>query len=151
MDQPAAPETAELFSNAPASARTPSAASPPSTTASPTPASSAIGGDQLRQLLRHPVGAAGWLLQHRHGLLHQQLTEAMAAVLLACRDTEKPGEITLKIRVRPNPDYLGQMLISDQLVARPPAQATASAYLFDADALRLHGEEEGQLSIPLAG
>ncbi|MEB3277252.1 MAG: hypothetical protein VKM92_09840 [Cyanobacteriota bacterium] len=149
MDQPAAPETAKLFSSAPATATTPSAASPHSTP--PAPGAAGLGGDQIRQLLRHPVGAAGWLLQHRHGLLHQQLTEAMAAVLLACRDTEKPGEITLKIRVRPNPDYLGQMLISDQLVARPPAQATASAYLFDADALRLHGEEEGQLSIPLAG
>lgn len=110
----------------------------------------AIGADPLRQALRHPRGAAGWLLQHRHGQLHQQLTEALAAVLLACRDTEKPGEITLKIRVRPNPDYLGQMLISDQLIAKPPEQATSTPYLFDADALRLHGEEEGQLSIPLA-
>jgi hypothetical protein len=90
------------------------------------------------------------LLQHRQGQLHRQLSEALAAVLLACRDTEKPGEITLKIRVRPNPDYLGQMLISDQVLAKPPEQATSTAYLFDADALRLHGEEEGQLSIPLA-
>lgn len=80
----------------------------------------------------------------------RQLSEALAAVLLACRDTEKPGEITLKIRVRPNPDYLGQMLISDQVLAKPPEQATSEAYLFDADALRLHGEDQGQLSIPLA-
>jgi hypothetical protein len=140
MDQPTSPGSAELLDPIPASSSTTN-----------TPAAAAIGGDRLHQLRRHPVGAAGWLLQHRHGQLHQQLTEAMAAVLLACRDTEKPGEITLKIRVRPNPDYPGQMLISDQLVARPPAQATSSAYLFDADSLRLHGEEEGQLSIPLAG
>lgn len=96
------------------------------------------------------AGAAGWLVQHRQGQLHQQLSEALAAVLLACRDTDKPGEITLKIRVRPNPDYLGQVLISDSVVAKPPEQATSTAYLFDPDALRLHGEGEGQLSIPLA-
>ncbi|NQW40003.1 MAG: hypothetical protein HQ469_12630 [Cyanobacteria bacterium] len=109
-----------------------------------------LDAERLRQVLRQPAGAAGWLLQHRQGQLHRQLSEALAAVLLACRDTEKPGEITLKIRVRPNPDYLGQMLISDQVLAKPPEQATSTAYLFDADALRLHGEEEGQLSIPLA-
>lgn len=109
-----------------------------------------LDAERLRRVLRQPAGAAGWLLQHRQGQLHRQLSEALAAVLLACRDTEKPGEITLKIRVRPNPDYLGQMLISDQVLAKPPEQATSTAYLFDADALRLHGEEEGQLSIPLA-
>lgn len=109
-----------------------------------------LDAERLRQVLRQPAGAAGWLLQHRQGQLHRQLSEALAAVLLACRDTEKPGEITLKIRVRPNPDYLGQMLISDQVLAKPPEQATSEAYLFDADALRLHGEDQGQLSIPLA-
>lgn len=109
-----------------------------------------LDAERLRQVLRQPAGAAGWLLQHRQGQLHRQLSEALAAVLLACRDTEKPGEITLKIRVRPNPDYLGQMLISDQVLAKPPEQATSTAYLFDADALRLHGEDQGQLSIPLA-
>ena len=109
-----------------------------------------LDAERLRQVLRHPAGAAGWLLQHRQGQLHRQLSEALAAVLLACRDTEKPGEITLKIRVKPNPDYLGQMLISDQVLAKPPEQATSTAYLFNADALRLHGEHKGQLSIPLA-
>ena len=109
-----------------------------------------LDAERLRQVLRHPAGAAGWLLKHRQGQLHRQLSEALAAVLLACRDTEKPGEITLKIRVKPNPDYLGQMLISDQVLAKPPEQATSTAYLFNADALRLHGEDKGQLSIPLA-
>ena len=109
-----------------------------------------LDAERLRQVLRHPAGAAGWLLQHRQGQLHRQLSEALAAVLLACRDTVKPGEITLKIRVKPNPDYLGQMLISDQVLAKPPEQATSTAYLFNADALRLHGEDKGQLSIPLA-
>lgn len=109
-----------------------------------------LDAERLRQVLHHPAGAAGWLLQHRQGQLHRQLSETLAAVLLACRDTEKPGEITLKIRVKPNPDYLGQMLISDQVLAKPPEQATSTAYLFDADALRLHGEDKGQLSIPLA-
>ena len=109
-----------------------------------------LDAERLRQVLRHPAGAAGWLLQHRQGQLHRQLSEALAAVLLACRDTEKPGEITLKIRVKPNPDYLGQMLISDQVLAKPPDEATSTAYLFNADALRLHGEDKGQLSIPLA-
>jgi len=117
----------------------------------PAPAAREIDSDLLQQVLRHPTGAAGWLLQHRQGQLHQQFSEALARVLLACHDTAKPGELTLKIRIRPNPDAPLQVLISDQVIARPPQQATTRAYLFHPDDLRLSGEEPGQLSIPLAG
>lgn len=124
---------------------------PPRPTHSAAPVRATCEGttDLLERVLRHPTGAAGWLLQHRNGLLHAQLTEALARVLLACHDTGKAGELTLKIRIRPNSDYAGQMVISDQVIARPPEQASSVAYLFDADALRLQGEEPGQLSIPL--
>ncbi|MCP9868742.1 hypothetical protein KBZ33_21135 [Cyanobium sp. Cruz-8D1] len=109
-----------------------------------------IDGDLLREVLRHPVGACGWILQHRDGQLQAELTEALAKVLLACADNERPGEITLKIRVANNPDYPGQMILSDQILTKLPPKATAAPYLFDRDALRLAGELPGQLSIPLA-
>jgi hypothetical protein len=109
-----------------------------------------IDGDLLREVLRHPVGACGWILQHRQGQLQAELTEALARVLLACADNERPGEITLKIRVANNPDYPGQMILSDQILTKLPPKATAAPYLFDRDALRLAGELPGQLSIPLA-
>jgi hypothetical protein len=109
-----------------------------------------LDGDLLLNAMRHPTGAAGWLLQHRQGALHAELTEALAKLLLACAENEKPGEITLKIRVLRNPDYEGQMFISDQLQLKLPPRATAAAYLFDQDAMRIAGELPGQLSIPLA-
>jgi hypothetical protein len=109
-----------------------------------------MDGDLLREVLRHPVGACGWILQHRQGQLQAELTEALARVLLACADNERPGEITLKIRVANNPDYPGQMILSDQILTKLPPKAAAAPYLFDRDALRLAGELPGQLSIPLA-
>ena len=109
-----------------------------------------MDGDLLREVLRHPVGACGWILQHRQGQLQAELTEALAKVLLACADNERPGEITLKIRVANNHDYPGQMILSDQILTKLPPKATAAPYLFDRDALRLAGELPGQLSIPLA-
>ncbi|MCP9914572.1 hypothetical protein KBZ07_14430, partial [Cyanobium sp. BA20m-14] len=30
-----------------------------------------LDAERLRQVLRHPAGAAGWLLQHRQGQLHR--------------------------------------------------------------------------------
>ena len=109
-----------------------------------------IDGDLLLKAMRHPTGAAGWILQHRSGALHAELTEALAKVLLACADNEKPGEVTLKIRVQLNPDYPGQVILSDQVQTKLPPRATAQPYLFDKDAMRLAGELPGQLSIPLA-
>jgi hypothetical protein len=126
---------------------TPSTDTPaPSPAADPQP----IDGDLLLRGLRHPSGAAGWILQHRQGQLQSELTEALAAVLLACSDTTKPGEITLKVRVQPNPDMPGQMLLSDRVLIKLPPRANACPYLFDQDAMRLAGELPGQLSIPLA-
>ena len=109
-----------------------------------------MDGDFFREVLRNPGGACGWILQHRDGQLQAELTEALAKVLLACADNERPGEITLKIRVANNPDYPGQMILSDQILTKLPPKATAAPYLFDSDALRLAGELPGQLSIPLA-
>lgn len=109
-----------------------------------------LDGDLLLKAMRHPTGAAGWILQHREGHLQAELTEALAKVLLACAENEKPGEITLKIRVQTNSDYPGQMILSDQVQIKLPPRATAAAYLFDQDAMRIAGELPGQLSIPLA-
>ena len=109
-----------------------------------------MDGDFFREVLRNTGGACGWILQHRDGQLQAELTEALAKVLLACADNERPGEITLKIRVANNPDYPGQMILSDQILTKLPPKATAAPYLFDRDALRLAGELPGQLSIPLA-
>lgn len=109
-----------------------------------------LDGDLMSRVLRNPGGACGWILQHRDGQLQAELTEALATLLLACADNERPGEITLKIRVANNPDYPGQMILSDQIITKLPPKATASPYLFDRDDLRLAGELPGQLSIPLA-
>jgi hypothetical protein len=109
-----------------------------------------IDGDLLTRALRHPTGAAGWIVQHRQGQLQADLTEALAKVLLACAENERPGEITLKIRVASNPDTPGQMILSDQILTKLPPKATAAPYLFDPEAMRLAGELPGQLSIPLA-
>ncbi len=118
----------------------------------PAPERSGLGHDSFepRGVGRGGSGAAGWLLQHRDGQLQAELTEALANVLLACAENEKPGEITLKIRVSTNPDVPGQMILSDQVSVKLPPRATAMPYLFDPDAMRICGERQGQLSIPLA-
>lgn len=119
------------------------------TTPTPTPAPIAIDGDLLSSALRHPTGAAGWLLQHRSGQLQVELTEALAKLLLACSENQKAGEITLRLRVQANPDDPALLVISDQVALKLPPRATAAVYLFDGDGMRLSGDEAGQLSIPL--
>jgi hypothetical protein len=117
---------------------------------STTPPAVAIDGDLLTRALRHPVGAAGWLMQHREGQLQAELTEALAELLLACAETNKPGEVTLRIRIQSVPEAMGQMLLADRIVTKLPPRATARPYLFDPDAMRITGERPGQLSIPLS-
>ena len=125
----------------------------PATTTTPPHASDPGSSDRRDELLlgmqRHPSGAAAWILQHRQGQLHSELTEALAAVLLACADNDRAGEISLRIRVQLNPDVPGQMVLSDRVQIKLPPRANARPYLYDADGMRIAGEEPGQLSISL--
>lgn len=71
-----------------------------------------------------------WLQEHRNGLLDVELAEAFEELVRAVGRTEKPGTITLKIKVTSEADMVA---VNDELIARIPEKREARLYFVDLD------------------
>ncbi len=80
---------------------------------------------------------AAWLIRQRQGLLHQQLTEALAAMVLAACDAGRPAELQLKLKFCPCPDQEGLFEIIDEVVRKPPRTPKPDLFRFDDQTLAL--------------
>ncbi len=61
-----------------------------------------------------------WITEHARGSLADELTAAMADVGLAVSTLDKPGTVTLKIKVKPIGSGDRTVVTSDRLPAGPP-------------------------------
>lgn len=99
---------------------------------------------------RAPDGSfAAWLIRQRNGLLHQQLTEALAAMVLAACDTGRPAELQLKLKFTPCPEEEGLFQIIDEIVRKPPRTPKTDLFRFDDQALALAPASPALPPIPL--
>jgi hypothetical protein len=67
--------------------------------------------------------------QLNNGRTQQELSEALNELVQACRDTNKVGEITLKIKVRPD-GASGQYFLEDQMNVTLPKFDRAKTLFF---------------------
>jgi hypothetical protein len=67
--------------------------------------------------------------QLNNGRTQQELSEALSELVQACRDTNKVGEITLKIKVRPD-GASGQYFLEDQMNVTLPKFDRAKTLFF---------------------
>lgn len=67
--------------------------------------------------------------QLNNGRTQQELSEALNELVQACRDTNKVGEITLKIKVRPD-GASGQYFLEDQMNVNLPKFDRAKTLFF---------------------
>ena len=74
--------------------------------------------------------------QLNNGRTQQELSEALSELVQACRATNKVGEITLKIKVRPD-GASGQCFLEDQISTNLPK--------FDRSKTLFWGTQEGNL------
>lgn len=87
-----------------------------------------------------------WIEQHRDGALDDELTDAMAKVVAACREVGKAGSVTLTITVAPE----GRTVVVGDRVAvkAPEARRLPEIYFPDADG-GLHRDDPYQQRLPL--
>jgi hypothetical protein len=71
-----------------------------------------------------------WILEQRNGLTHAELTEAIATLCEAVMETDKPGELTLKIKVRKASKGARQLVVSDQVMLKAPSLAREESIFF---------------------
>lgn len=73
----------------------------------------------------------------RSGRTSDELSEELNRLVCACRDTNKLGEITLTLKVKPNKGDNGQYFIQDTIKVKAP--------VFERGETLLYGTPEGNL------
>ncbi len=86
--------------------------------------------------------------QVRFGALSDELTEKINALTIACSETNKAGEITLKIKIKPG--KAGQMEISDIVNVKMPEYARETTLMFATPEGGLQREDPRQGKLDLS-
>jgi len=68
--------------------------------------------------------------QLRNGRTQDELSEKLNEVVNACRETGKMGEITLKIKVKPDKGANGQYFLEDAITAKAPQADRGQTIMF---------------------
>lgn len=70
---------------------------------------------------------AAFIQGHRHGQLHDELSSALRHLVHDCQLHDKPGELTIKLKLTPK----GQMMIvTDTLTIKAPEPARPESFYF---------------------
>jgi hypothetical protein len=72
---------------------------------------------------------AAFIQEQRNGGLHGELSHELAALVTAVQETQKPGTLTLTIKVQPNKDGV-TMTVTDKVVAKAPEAERGAAVFF---------------------
>lgn len=91
---------------------------------------------------------AAFLAEHAKGVTHSELTEQLAAVVTAVRDTGKPGALQLTIKIRPMKSNDEVLLVSDVVRATIPKPDKSDSVFYADDAGNLVRDNPNQPDIP---
>lgn len=95
---------------------------------------------------RRPFGA--WLQEQRRGNLHSELSEALAELAHACLEHQSGGEITLKIKAKPNKDGVS-LTFTDDIMCKAPKPDRGAAIFFADDRGNLTRNDPRQAELGL--
>lgn len=86
--------------------------------------------------MSHARPALDILAELRRGALSRELTDALHDVITACRDSGKPGEVVLKLKITPQKthDYeTPQIEVADVINSRTPKRSVMPSRFFLTD------------------
>lgn len=92
-----------------------------------------------------PQQFAEWMLEHRSGGFHAELSAKLADLHRACWDTQKRGTLTVKITVTPNGNQFSY--VDDVKVSAPEAGKPLSLFFFDEDTGEVSRNDPRQMEI----
>lgn len=95
---------------------------------------------------RKPFAAV--IQEQRNGGLHSELSHELAALVSAVQETQKPGTLTLTMKVAPNKDGV-TMTVTDKVVAKIPENDRGAAIFFVQGDGNLVRRDPRQLEMPL--
>ena len=86
--------------------------------------------------------------QLRNGQTQIEASELLNELVLACRETNKVGELTLKIKVRPD-GATGQYFLEDQVTINAPKPERGKTLFFGTPEGNLQREDPNQRKLDL--
>ncbi len=87
------------------------------------------------------------LREHRNGLTHEELTEALNEIVEAVASEGKGGKLTLTIAVKPHGD--GAVMVMDELKITKPKPTKGGSIFFVTPENNLIRQDPKQPSLPL--
>lgn len=93
------------------------------------------------------VPFAAFIQDLRNGIVHAELTRALADLVEAVTTCQKPGELVLKLKVAANGTR--QVSIVESIVAKTPEEKRPSSLFFVDDANNLRRDDPLQPRLPL--
>lgn len=91
---------------------------------------------------------ADWLRELSKGRVHQDATNRLAELVEAIHDTGKPGEITIRVKIKPQPKMDGRAVLAEGAVTAKIPAPDAATSLFFVDGPRLVRNAPEQPEIP---
>jgi hypothetical protein len=81
-----------------------------------------------------PRDFAAFLLEHARGRSHDELSQALRALVLAVADVRKPGKLTYVVHIKPQPKVEGAVLVGDEIRCTLPQFDRSESIFFTTDA-----------------
>jgi len=87
------------------------------------------------------------LREHRNGLTHDELSDALQELVAAVAEERKAGTLTLKITVKPQGD--GAVMVMDEVKVVPPKKTKGGSLFFVTPENNLQRQDPRQADLPL--
>lgn len=92
----------------------------------------------------------GFLQQQRNGVLHDELTQKLSQLVAAVQDTDKGGELTLKITVKPASAGEGTVTVADKVTLKLPELERHATLYYTTPDHNLQRQDPNQRDLDLA-
>lgn len=77
-----------------------------------------------------PRDFAAFLMEHRRGKSHAELSEALRDLVVAVEETRKVGRITYTLTIRPQERTPGAVMVADQIKCSMPEHDRSESIFF---------------------
>jgi len=92
---------------------------------------------------------AGVLREVRKGNLHSELSDALQEVTTAVIEHSKPGEIALKLKIKPTGEEAATVMIEDAVTTKVPQPTRPQSMFFADDEGNLNRRDPRQAELPV--
>lgn len=77
-----------------------------------------------------PRDFAAFLMEHRRGKTHTELSEALRDLVVAVEDTRKAGKLTYTLTIKPQERTPGAVMVADQIKCTLPEHERSESIFF---------------------